>query len=134
MNIFDYFESLRRSLTQNPDISFIEDPVELQAFNEHYGLFRARVYFWDQSHLTIDEVIDTSAGFPQIISYAYTYIRKDEHVFRYDNAPHYPELPTFPHHKHIGSDEKPAASEQPTLNQVYSEIGALLGDLSETSN
>ena len=121
-------DGLRRSLQQNPNISFLQEPVELQAFDDHYGLFRARVYFWDQSHLTVDEVIDTSAGFPEIISYAYTYVRSEGHVFRYDNAPHYPQFPTFPHHKHIGIDEKPVAAEQPTLNQVYSEIETYLSN------
>jgi hypothetical protein len=31
-------------------------------------------------------------------------------VFRYDNEPHYPELATFPHHKHV-SGGVPEASE-----------------------
>ena len=26
---------------------------------------------------------------------------KNNLVFRYDNAPHFPEIDTFPHHKHL---------------------------------
>jgi hypothetical protein len=26
-------------------------------------------------------------------------------IIRWDNAPHFPDLPTFPHHKHLASGE-----------------------------
>lgn len=126
MDIFDYFASLRRSIQQNPAIGFVEDPVIAQALDEYRGLFRARVFFWDGSHLTIDEVIDTGSGYPEILRYSYTYVRGGEHVFRYDNAPHYPDLETFPHHKHVGPDETVEASEPPTLNQIFREIEHIL--------
>ena len=126
MNIIDYFESLRRSIQQNLAIIFTEESITAQAFDQYRGLFRTRVSFWDESYLTIDEVIDTTPGYPEILRYSYTYIKGDEHIFRYDNAPHYPNLPTFPHHKHIGPDEIPQASEKPTLSQVFKEIEQIL--------
>lgn len=122
MHILDYFESLKRSIQQNRAIVFTEEPVIAQAFDRKRGLFRARVSFWDSSFLTIDEVIDTKLGYPEILRYSYTYLKGSEHIFRYDNAPHYPELPNFPHHKHVGPNEIPQASEKPTLNQVFKEI------------
>lgn len=132
MNVLDYFESLRRSIEQNQSVIYLQEPAELENFHEHFGLFRARLYFWDHSHLTIDEVVDTSGGYPDVISYAYTYVRDEGHIFRYDNAPHYPELSTFPHHKHVGVDETPTATEPPTLNQVFKEIEPYLTDVSST--
>jgi hypothetical protein len=122
MTIFDYFESLRRSIQQNRSITAVEEPITAQAFDSYRGLFRARVSFWDDSLLTIDEVIDTTAGYPEVLRYAYTYIKGTEHIFRYDNALHYPDLPTFPHHKHIGQNETPYASEKPMLSQVFKKI------------
>ena len=126
MNIADYFESLQRSIRQNHVIGFLESPALMQAFDDYRGLFRARVYFWDGSTLTIDEVVDTEPGYPEILRYAYTYAEGGEHIFRYDNAPHYPDLLTYPYHKHVGPDEIPEASEQPTLNQVFREIERIL--------
>ncbi|MBI5292011.1 MAG: hypothetical protein HY872_09060 [Chloroflexi bacterium] len=126
MDILDYFESLRRGIQQNHSIGSIEEPVLMQAFDDCRGLFRARVFFWDNSHLTIDEVIDTEGGYPEILRYSYNYIKGNEHVLRYDNAPHYPALENFPHHKHIGPDETPESSHQPRLSQVFSEIEAIL--------
>lgn len=128
MHILDYFESLKRSIQQNRAIVFTEEPVIAQAFDHNRGLFRARVSFWDSSFLTIDEVIDTKLGYPEILRYSYTYLKGSEHIFRYDNAPHYPELPTFPHHKHVGPNEIPQASQKPTLNQVFKEIEDLLNE------
>lgn len=89
MDILDYFESLRRSIQQNRTIGFLEEPALFQAFDDYRGLFRARIFFWDGSCLTIDEVVDTQAGYPEILRYSYTYVRNNEHVFRYDNAPHH---------------------------------------------
>jgi hypothetical protein len=127
MDIYDYFDGLQRGLRRYRTIGFFEGSVLAQAFEAHSGMFRARFVFWDSSHLTIDEVISTQPGYPEIVRYAYTYIGKDNrHIFRYDNAPHFREFDTFPHHKHLGPDEKPSASSQPTLGQVFDEIQRLL--------
>jgi hypothetical protein len=47
-------------------------------------------------------------------------------VFRYDNAPHHPEIITFPHHKHIGSADRLAPADQPSLSQILIEIESWL--------
>jgi hypothetical protein len=44
-------------------------------------------------------------------------------VFRYDNAPHFPHLPTAPHHKHIG-ESNVIAADAPDLQTVLNEIEA----------
>jgi hypothetical protein len=64
------------------------------------------------------------------IHYAYTFIRNGIQVFRYDNAPHHRDILTFPHHKHIGPEDRATPSDQPSLNQVLIEIDAHLGDKS----
>jgi hypothetical protein len=125
VNIRDYFTSIERSVTQNR-LGFLDQPAVIKVISDRFGVMRARIIFWDGSHLTIDETVDTSRGYPALIEYAYTYIRQNKHVFRYDNAPHYPHLETFPHHKHIGPDEMPEAAEPPTLNQIFREIEEIL--------
>ncbi|HEY86110.1 MAG TPA: hypothetical protein G4N96_13475 [Chloroflexi bacterium] len=126
MDIIVYFDSLQRSIRQNHNIGVLEHPVVAQAFDAYRGLFRAQVFFWDGSRLLIDEVIDTEAGYPEILRYSYAYLQQNTNVFRYDNAPHHPELATFPHHKHIGPNEIPIAAERPTLSQVFKEIERIL--------
>ncbi len=36
-----------------------------------------------------------------VTKYAYSLLRGDVCVLRYDNAPHHRDIPTFPHHKHV---------------------------------
>jgi Family of unknown function (DUF6516) len=45
-----------------------------------------------------------------------------ELVFRYDNTPHFPDLPSFPHHKHLR--DAVVASDKPDLLVVLQEAKA----------
>ena len=57
--------------------------------------------------------------------YNYHYQRADGTlVFRYDNAPHYPDLPGFPEHKHSGGQVLSAPA--PDLSQVLIEADRYL--------
>jgi len=126
MNIDDYFDTVERNLHNAPHVSSLREPVECLASDDYNGLLRCRVFFWDDSYLDIYEVVSTELGYPVRIHYAYTYMRQGRHVFRYDNAPHHPEIVTHPHHKHIGVTEYWAPSDQPTLNQVLAEVALWL--------
>ena len=57
---------------------------------------------------------------------AYTYLADEKRIFRYDNAPHHPEISTHPHHKHIGEREKLSAADEPTLSQILDEVQEVL--------
>lgn len=126
MKIDDYFRSIERGFSQNPQISKIEEPITLLTSDDYNGLIRCRVYFWDSSFLDIYEVVSTELGYPVRINYAYTYLRDDQRVFRYDNAPHHTEIATHPHHKHIGPKDRLAPADQPSLSQIFAEIEVLL--------
>jgi hypothetical protein len=126
VNIDDYFASLERGLRQNPLVSDLQEPFVCLASDDFNGLVRGRVFFWDDSFLDLYEVVSTELGYPVRLSYAYAYLQGGERVFRYDNAPHHPEIITFPHHKHIGRHDRIAPSDQPSMNQVLAEIAAWL--------
>ena len=53
-------------------------------------------------------------------------MREGQCVFRYDNAPHHPEIVTHPHHKHFGPMDRVAPADQPSLSQILTEAEALL--------
>jgi hypothetical protein len=126
MKVDDYFASLERGLRQNPLVSHLQEPFTLLASDDHNGIVRGRAFFWDDSFLDLYEVVSTELGYPVRIHYAYTYLQGQQRVFRYDNAPHHPSVITFPHHKHIGPQDRLAPSDQPSLNQVLAEIAAWL--------
>jgi hypothetical protein len=131
VKIDDYFASIERSLLQNPLISKIEEPIILLTSDDYNGLIRCRVNFWDGSSLNVYEVVSTELGYPVRINYAYTYLRNDQQIFRYDSAPHHPEIATHPHHKHIGPSDRLAPADPPSLSQVFAEIKSLLDQQAE---
>jgi len=45
-------------------------------------------------------------------------------LFRYDNAPHHPEIGTHPHHKHMPGQIIP--SSMPSLQDILNEISAVI--------
>jgi hypothetical protein len=49
-----------------------------------------------------------------------------ELIFRYDNTPHHNDLDTFPHHRHTAGGVEGILSGPPDLNELLSEIGALI--------
>ena len=110
MKIGDYFSGIERSL----------------ASDDYNGLVRCRVLFWDDSYLDIYEVVSTELGYPVRVHYAYTFMQNGERVFRYDNAPHHPEIDTHPHHKHAGIQDRLSPTQEPALSQILNEIEKLL--------
>ena len=45
-------------------------------------------------------------------------------IFRYDNAPHHPELAIYPHHKHTPDETIP--STMPSMKDILNEISAVI--------
>jgi len=87
--------------------------------------FYARLRFHDDSQLQIMEKLIVERFTIIKERYAYHYQRADGAlVFRYDNVPHYPEISTFPHHKHAGSTVLPV--QPPDLSEVLREIDGIL--------
>jgi hypothetical protein len=127
MIIDDYFTAIERGLRQNVQVGKIEEPLTCLASDDYNGLIRCRVVFWDDSYLDLYEVVSTELGYPVRVHYAYAYIREGQRVFRYDNAPHHPEIITHPHHKHIGPKDRLAPADQPSLSQILAEIEGWLG-------
>lgn len=55
--------------------------------------------------------------------YAYHWADSDGSLkIRWDNAEHWPEIATFPHHKHIGLNNLPCASTETSFEAVLNQI------------
>jgi hypothetical protein len=86
------------------------------------GLIRGELTFADSSSLHFRELVEMRARVVRIM-YSYHYQREDGSlIFRYDDTPHFPPLPRFPHHKHIGSQTEATPSQPPDLIAVLREI------------
>lgn len=84
---------------------------------------RIRVRFYNGCLLELNESIIFQENLEHL-GYRYHFQGKDnEIIFRYDNTPHFPDLETFPNHKHhpTGVD----ASEAPAILKVIDEALAI---------
>jgi Family of unknown function (DUF6516) len=124
--IAQYFE-LIASVSERSGAASME--VEFDQIDQVSGIIDGTLYFYDGSRLEFTERVAIQERHPVKSVYRYQYIRAGKAVLRYDNASHHPDLPTFPHHKHVGTERVPAA--EPTLSQVLNEVASLLGGEAE---
>lgn len=92
----------------------------------YIGFIRGSIYCFDGSILHLRAFVNVQHNVERYM-YAYHYQRPDgTFVFRYDNTPHFPALPTFPHHKHAGSESNVVPADPPALQTVLDEIQGLI--------
>ncbi len=85
---------------------------------------RIRFRFINGCLLEINESI-THQDRLQHLSYRYHFQNESsELIFRYDNAPHFPDLPTFPNHKHLPNGVE--AFDRPNVADVIKEAGKMI--------
>lgn len=74
---------------------------------EKIGVYRYRIYLCDGSLLELTERIIEEDGTFKRTKYRYHWQTEEGSLIkRWDNAKHHPEIKTFPHHLHNGSNEK----------------------------
>ncbi len=99
--------------------AYIERYVE-EILTPQRGTLRIRVRFTRGHLLEINEALVVEAD--TLMWLDYRYHCQDEQnrlIFRYDSTPHFPDLSSFPHHKHLPSDV--IASQKPDIKQVLRE-------------
>lgn len=121
MLIEEYFRKVENDINSCPFIhtsSFIKDKRSL-----YIGFIEGTIIFIDNSILYFMEFVDVSKG---VEKYKYSYHYEDNHgrmIFRYDMAPHFKDIETYPHHKH--ESDRVTASTVPSLNSILDEIEKL---------
>lgn len=102
------------------DDAKIERYVEELLSFEHINL-RIRIRFKNRSLLELNESIRIREDKLHFISYRYHFQdHKNRLVFRYDSAPHFPDLQSFPHHKHLPNAV--IESKRPSINRLFQEL------------
>ena len=122
MQIGSYFGHLRKIITTS---AFVTDWIcEEDARTTTTGFFKARITFVDDSQLEFREHINISSRSIERYTYSFHYHKNQKLIFRFDNTPHHPEVPSFPHHKHIATSI--IQSNPPSLQDVLREIEFIL--------
>ncbi|MBL7117756.1 MAG: hypothetical protein ISS94_03100 [Candidatus Syntrophoarchaeum sp.] len=121
MQVKDYFLEIQNLLRMS---AFIENvDVEYEVKSKTVGLIHGSIGTVDGSTLQFLELINIKGDEITRPKYRFHLMDSaDKMVFRYDNAPHHPEVTTYPHHKHIRGEEKPKPSKEIGLRGVLLEI------------
>jgi hypothetical protein len=98
--------------------------VELFERETNRKRLKATITFIDGSRLFIK---DYNFGSERKYSYHWA-DRYGELIIRWDNAPHWRQITTFPHHKHIGSSERVEPSLEIDLSAVLLFIKSQISD------
>lgn len=123
MRLNAHLDRLENTLRSRSDIEI--DDIQIRQLWEDAS-FRARIRFFDGSRLFVSEDLERiSEREMRRIEFTFHYQSADGSlIFRYDDIAHYPDLPTFPAHKH--TPDGVIAAEAPDLTDVLSEIDGLL--------
>ncbi|MBM3128692.1 MAG: hypothetical protein FJ009_08730 [Chloroflexi bacterium] len=88
-----------------------------------FNSFRIQVILVDHSALHVREQYKRGV----LNGYSYYWLDADDHlIVGWDNAPHHPRLPNFPHHKHLGQQDQREPSDETSLEQVLNVIRVTL--------
>jgi hypothetical protein len=126
LRIEHYFTQLQSIIEACPIVQTFN--VTFDKRSTYEGFFHGEITFVDGSLLHLREFVDAEVNVDRM-TYVYQYMTAEQAlVFRYDNTGHHRKLnlPTYPHHKHDGSEENVTVSPAPDLAGVLREIQMLL--------
>ncbi len=115
----DYFDEIEQLLLNCPN-TYVEQFSAIILTPERANL-RLRVRFELSYLLAVSEALFVVNNQVSHIDYRY-HFQDDQNnlIFRYDSTPHFPNLPSFPHHKHL--PDTVIACEKPDVAQVLQEV------------
>ncbi len=117
--IEEYFLQVEKTVQEFPLIRSYA--LNKKIYNNQQGMIGGRIVFENESSLEFLEVVDTELE--NKLKYRYHYMDGVQTlIFRYDNAPHHPQVDSFPHHKHTKQEIQ--ASKEPSLSIVLFEIAS----------
>jgi hypothetical protein len=118
-HLLKYLESVERAIRKLKG-AYVER-YEEEILTVNRVNLRIRVRFPTGHMMELNEAIICEENQIMHVGYRYHFQdRKNSLVFRYDDTPHFPELGTYPHHKHTA--EGTVAVRQPTIFAVIEEV------------
>lgn len=104
MDLSQYIEAIKKKLNSSAVISSVEIIDERILLNR--GYFRARLILSNKDFLEVAESFTIQADQCITLDYRYQWMNSSKQILRqrWDSVKHFPTLPNFPHHVHVGSD------------------------------
>ncbi|NEZ63571.1 hypothetical protein D0962_12385 [Leptolyngbyaceae cyanobacterium CCMR0082] len=119
----NYFDAVEQHLNTLPN-SYVEQFNAVILTTERANL-KLRIRFKGKYLLAISEALIATTNQVSQIDYRYHFQdENNELIFRYDSTPHFPNLSSFPHHKHL--PDTVIATDKPNIFQIFQEASALV--------
>jgi hypothetical protein len=120
--IDDYFKKIQKIIANSKIVASTN--IKYIKVLENEGYMQGNLTLIDGSELRLPEYTKISHGRPNVVKYRFQWQVAGELIARWNNAPHHPEVETFPHHKHVKAEDKPEPSNVKNLISVLKEIEA----------
>ena len=122
MTIDGYLDAMKERFATDPIVTRFRVIRERSTLMDGYP--RARLALADDSQLEFSEYMQhSSAGEITVITYSYHWVdANNQLITRWDNTPHFPDLPGFPDHRHDGATGEVTTSQPMSIFTVLDEI------------
>lgn len=102
MTVVEYLDEVIGRLLSDPVVSRFE--IIRERYTADDGYLRVQAVLADGGRLEFSEYVQISAAAEiDVVTYSYHWTdRNGSLIQRWDNTPHHPGLPNFPHHVHFG--------------------------------
>jgi hypothetical protein len=126
MSISEYFEAIKTHLLTEPLVENFQIVKERKTDSD--GHLRVRLTLSGGCSVEFSEYVQTAPkASVAVITYSYHCADADGNlIVRWDNAPHFPGLAGFPHHRHVGAAETAEPGEPMNIFKVLNDIRQFL--------
>ena len=126
MTTTEYLSAVKERLLTDPLVTHFRVLRERSTLTA--GYLRARLTWRDGSQLEFAEYVQVSPDDEvEVVTYSYHWSDAQGNLIRrWDNTPHFPHLPGFPHHVHEGPTDTVSPHRPTSILIVLDEIGGTL--------
>lgn len=124
MTVIEYLDSIKERLVTDPIVASFH--ITRERTTSVDGHLRARLIFMDGSLLEFSEYVQRSRGGEiEVVTYSYHWADASNTLIkRWDNTPHFPDMPGFPHHIHYGVTGEVVPGQPMSIFAVLDEIAS----------
>ena len=126
MTIDEYLDAVKERLLTDRVVSSLH--IIRERITTMDGHLRARLTLSDDSQIEFSEYVQRSLeGDILVITYRYHWADASGNLIqRWDNTPHHPDLPGFPHHVHIERPDRVSSGRPMSILAVLDEVAQRL--------
>ena len=129
-----YLSEVEIRLATSSAITAVEVVAERASGNR--GYFCARMTLANGDFLEVSEYFTIHAGSHSTVEYRYQWMDHAQQslIRRWDNAEHFPDLPDYPYHVHVGDEKRVVPGRALSILELVDLIEQELGSGSDSSD